>query len=72
MTDTYSPGDRFPRGVLVTRGDIATKARVAPITINQWVYRFKDFPKPCLRTTNGGIWWWCEVEKWLRNTGRME
>lgn len=56
---------------LIARGDAAQLAGVAVSTINQWVRRYPDFPRPFTRTSGGDIWIRQEMLAWLTETGRL-
>jgi hypothetical protein len=58
-------------GALVSSGDVAQIAGVEPNTVRQWERRYEDFPTPAARTAGGNIYWRVEVERWLRQTGRL-
>ena len=56
---------------LVSRGDIARMAGVRPDTVRVWIRRDLGFPAAVVRTSGGRLWLRSEVERWLRETGRM-
>jgi len=42
-----------------------------PRTIHAWVRRHSDFPKPIAELNSAMVWYWPDVEKWARKTGRL-
>ena len=39
--------------------------------IHDWRRRYDDFPPPVARLRMGLVWYWPEVERWARSTGRL-
>ncbi len=50
--------------------EIAKRAGVRRPVVTQWRGRFEDFPEPVADLQTGPVWWWPDVEKWLKMTGR--
>lgn len=66
---------RFQRAYedLVTKVEIAARCNTTPQAVGQWVRgkRQRKFPFPeCYNLTAGGIWFWGEVNHWLRRTNK--
>ena len=55
---------------LVGKTEIAMRAGVLQGVVYDWRNRYPDFPAPVAELRMGWVWWWPEVEKWLKNTGR--
>jgi predicted DNA-binding transcriptional regulator AlpA len=65
-----------PRAVnpslLVGAAEIADRLGVSmPQVVHTWRRRHADFPKPVAVLQLGHIWYWPDVEKWARQTGRL-
>lgn len=57
---------------LVGAKEIAERLGVArPQVIYEWRRRHDEFPEPALRLSIGLVWYWPEVERWARKTGRV-
>ncbi len=41
-----------------------------PQVVHEWRRRHSDFPQPVARLSMGLLWYWPEVERWVRATGR--
>lgn len=39
--------------------------------VHNWQRRYPDFPEPVATLTQGQVWSWPDVERWLRRTGRL-
>ena len=52
---------------LVTISEIAHKARVRRTTVDQWLLRHKDLPRPVV----GSLRQWSDVRQWLTDTNRV-
>lgn len=39
--------------------------------VHVWRSRYVDFPKPVAALDMGLVWYWPEVERWARKTGRL-
>lgn len=59
--------DKLP---LVGFIEICMHAGVRRPVPNSWIARYEDFPAPVADLIVGKIFWWPEVEQWLRRTGR--
>lgn len=51
---------------LVTTDDVADRLRVAPQAVHQWASRFDDFPDPVRVFGRMRIWYWPDVQRWLK------
>jgi hypothetical protein len=40
-------------------------------TVHAWHQRHADFPKPIAHLKAALIWYWPDVEKWAKKTGRL-
>ncbi len=57
---------------LVGAAEIAQRLGVRRASlVHDWQRRYDDFPEPVLRLSVGLIWYWPEVERWARKTGRL-
>ena len=58
---------------LVGTTEIAARLGVQrPQVVHDWRRRHADFPKPLTVVSRVGLWYWPEVEKWARATGRLD
>lgn len=57
---------------LVGIAEIAERAGVTKVTVQQWRQRHADFPAPEVQLAATPVWRWPTIERWLRETGRME
>ena len=65
-------GRKLDLDQLVGSYEIAQRLRVARHqVIHVWRRRHADFPEPVLRLRQALIWYWPEVERWARKTGRL-
>ncbi len=57
---------------LVGVTEIARRLGVkAASRVHDWRRRYPDFPEPVAKLAMGLVWYWPEVEKWARKTGRL-
>ena len=42
-----------------------------PELVHDWRRRYDQFPQPVARLRIGLVWYWPEVERWARATGRL-
>ena len=57
---------------LVGAVEIAERLGVArPGVVHDWRRRHSDFPAPVTVISRVGIWYWPEVERWARASGRL-
>lgn len=40
-------------------------------TIHSWRRRYSDFPKPVAKLKQAMVWYWPDVERWGKRTGRL-
>jgi hypothetical protein len=65
-------GRRLDVDKLVGSAEIAQRLGVKnPEQVHQWRTRHPDFPQPVTRLRIGLIWYWPEVERWAKATGRL-
>jgi hypothetical protein len=58
---------------LVGASEIADRLGIAqPQTIHAWRRRYVDFPPPVAELQQAMIWYWPDVERWARQTGRLD
>lgn len=50
--------------------EIAMRAGVRRPVVTTWRERHLDFPAPVAELKIGPIFWWPDVERWLKDTGR--
>jgi predicted DNA-binding transcriptional regulator AlpA len=59
------------RTELVIAADIAERLRISRPRVSVLVNR-SDFPRPVGRLGRSEVWRWPSVERWARETGRLE
>lgn len=57
--------------LLLAAGDIAQLAGVTTDAVHQWAKRYPEFRGLAVATSTGLIWRRDDVERWLRETGRL-
>lgn len=58
---------------LVGATEIAERLGVRrPQVVHDWRRRHAAFPQPVLRLQQALVWYWPEIEKWARTTGRLQ
>jgi predicted DNA-binding transcriptional regulator AlpA len=66
-------GRRVDVDQLVGTTEIAARLGVQrPQVVHDWRRRHPEFPKPVAVVSRVGLWFWPDVEKWARATGRLE
>ena len=65
-TKTIQPIEADPVGA----AEIAKRLHVKPQTVHTWRHR-KLIPVPCRTVSGQPAWDWAEIEKWVRQTGRL-
>ena len=64
-------GRRVDVDELVGASEIAARLKVSHVeTVHNWRRRYPDFPEPVAKLERALIWYWPDVEKWARSTGR--
>jgi predicted DNA-binding transcriptional regulator AlpA len=59
-------------GLLVGAPEIAERLGLArPQVVHNWRYRHADFPVPIAELRQGNVWYWPDVEEWLKATARL-
>jgi predicted DNA-binding transcriptional regulator AlpA len=57
---------------LVGASEIAKRTGMKrPQVVHVWRNRYADFPAPVASLDMGLVWYWPEVERWARKTGRL-
>jgi predicted DNA-binding transcriptional regulator AlpA len=57
---------------LVGASEIARRLELsAPQAVHNWRARHPDFPAPVAILDMGMVWYWPDVEEWVRKTGRL-
>src|SRR3954453_62079 len=56
----------------VTAADIARLAGVGRAAVSNWRRRYEDFPEPVGGTPNSPLFTLSEVERWLRDQGKLQ
>jgi hypothetical protein len=60
-------------GLLVGAPEIAERLGLArPQVVHNWRYRHAEFPTPLAELRQGNVWYWPDIEEWLRMTGRRK
>lgn len=55
---------------LVGAQEIADLLGVGRTQVHKWRERHGDFPQPVANITRTLVWYWPDVERWARSTGR--
>ncbi len=42
-----------------------------PQVVYEWRRRHEDFPQPLVTLSIGSVWYWPDVERWAKATGRL-
>jgi chromosome partitioning protein len=50
--------------------EIANMCEATPSAVTNWRARYDDFPAPLAELECGPVFYWPQVLKWLRKTGR--
>jgi hypothetical protein len=59
-------------GLLVGAPEIAERLGLArPQVVHNWRYRHANFPVPIAELRQGNVWYWPDVEEWLKATSRL-
>jgi hypothetical protein len=57
---------------LVGTVEIAQRLGVArPQVVHDWRRRYPEFPAPIAVRSSVGLWYWPDIERWARATGRL-
>lgn len=57
---------------LVGTAEIAERLDLKnPETVHDWRRRYPAFPQPVAHLKIGFVWYWPEVERWAKATGRL-
>ena len=57
---------------LAGAAELADRLGVArPQVIHEWRRRHADFPEPVAHLRQALVWYWPDVERWARKTGRL-
>lgn len=65
-------GRKLDVDLLVGTAEIADRLGVArPQVVHDWRRRHADFPQPVAVVSRVGLWYWPEIERWARATGRL-
>jgi hypothetical protein len=65
-------GRRLDVDQLVGATEIADRLGVAHVeSVHAWRRRHADFPAPVVKLQRALVWYWPDVEKWARRTGRI-
>lgn len=58
--------------LLVGTAEIAARLGVKRATVvHDWRYRHPEFPEPVARLSIGMVWYWPDVARWAKATGRL-
>lgn len=65
-------GRRVDSEHLVGAAEIAARLGVKrPQVVHDWRRRHEDFPEPVAHLRQALVWYWPDVERWARATGRL-
>lgn len=56
---------------LVGAAEIADRLDVARQMVHLWRQRHDDFPEPVASLRQAMVWYWPDVERWAKATGRL-
>ena len=72
LTQAEGPmGRKLDVDLIVGAAEIAERLGVArPQVVHDWRRRHADFPQPVAVVSRVGLWYWPDVERWARATGR--
>lgn len=67
-------GRKLDVDLLVTTAEIVQRLGLTESrTVNGWMRRYDDFPKPAIaRGERVLLWYWPEVDAWARKTNRTK
>jgi len=66
-------GRKVDIDLLVDATAIAERMGFArPQAVHNWRARYPEFPKPIAEFGKSTLWYWPDVEVWLRRTDRMQ
>lgn len=57
---------------LVGATEIGARLDVDRKTVHLWRSRHDDFPEPVATIERTMVWYWPDVERWARKTGRID
>jgi hypothetical protein len=64
-------GRKVDADQLVGAAEIADRLGVArPQVVHLWRTRYPDFPEPVAQLRQALVWYWPDIERWARRTGR--
>jgi predicted DNA-binding transcriptional regulator AlpA len=66
MTRRLNPAELVGAAEIVQRLGLARTQ-----TVHNWRVRHEDFPQPVAELESALIWYWPDIEKWARKTGRL-
>jgi predicted DNA-binding transcriptional regulator AlpA len=52
---------------LVSAPQIAERTGLHRSIAHKWAERYSDFPAPVTETDQGKLWWWLEVEEFIKH-----
>lgn len=65
-------GRKVDASLLVGAAEIAERFGLAQAqTVHAWRRRYSNFPEPVVRLQKAFIWYWPDVQKWGKATGRL-
>lgn len=65
-------GRRIDSEQLVGAAEIAARLGVKrPQVVHGWRTRYPDFPEPVAHLRQALVWYWPDVERWAKATGRI-
>jgi predicted DNA-binding transcriptional regulator AlpA len=65
-------GRKVDADELVGATEIAERIGLShPEAVHTWRKRYPDFPQPVAKLRRVMIWYWPDVERWARRTGRL-
>jgi predicted DNA-binding transcriptional regulator AlpA len=65
-------GRRIDSEQLVGAAEIASRLGVKrPQVVHDWRRRYEDFPEPVAHLRQALVWYWPDVDRWARATGRL-
>lgn len=64
-------GRRVDADLLVGAAEIAMRLGAKrPQVVHEWRRRYEDFPEPVAKLEQAFVWYWPDVDRWAKATGR--
>ncbi len=57
---------------LVGAAEIGDRLKVTPRAVHDWRRRHLGFPEPVAKLRTALVWYWPDVQRWAKSTGRLK